>query len=122
MPKKIWSSAIRRLGSGGRQESFLRIASQTETGAIIVHYRPEEIDFKNRPSNVAAIYARVSSQEKKSELDTQASRLIQYSSARGYQIAHVVKVFGCGISDSRQSRFSTTEKNRLWHFTGRTQR
>jgi predicted site-specific integrase-resolvase len=76
-------------------------ASQTETGAIIVHYRADEIDFKNRPSNVAAIYARVSSPEKKSELDTQAERLSQYSSARGYQIAHVVKEIGSGINDSR---------------------
>ena len=77
-------------------------ASQTQTGAIIVHYFPDrEMDFKNRPSNVAAIYARVSSQEKKSELDTQAERLIQYAVARGYQITHVVKEIGSGISDSR---------------------
>lgn len=77
-------------------------AHQTDTGTVIVHYSDSDgIDHKGRPSDVAAIYARVSSADKRSELDTQAERLTQYAAAKGYRIAHLVKEIGSGINDSR---------------------
>src|SRR5215472_13988804 len=48
-----------------------------------------------------AIYARVSSAENKGNLDSQAERLSAYCSARGYQVAKVVKEEGSGINDAR---------------------
>jgi putative resolvase len=48
-----------------------------------------------------AIYARVSSAENKSNLDSQAERLVSYCTAKGYQITRVVKEIGSGVNDSR---------------------
>ncbi len=48
-----------------------------------------------------AIYARVSSAENKSNLESQAERLVAYCAARGYQVAKVVKEIGSGINDAR---------------------
>jgi predicted site-specific integrase-resolvase len=48
-----------------------------------------------------AIYARVSSAENKSNLDSQAGRLVTYCTARGYAVAKVVKEVGSGINDAR---------------------
>lgn len=48
-----------------------------------------------------AIYARVSSAENKSNLDSQAKRLAAHSAACGYHVAKVVKEVGSGINDAR---------------------
>lgn len=48
-----------------------------------------------------AVYARVSSAENKSNLDSQAERLTAYCTAKGYQVGKVVKEIGSGINDSR---------------------
>lgn len=48
-----------------------------------------------------AIYARVSSAEKKPNVDSQAERLVAYCSAKGYQVAKVVKEIGSGVNDGR---------------------
>src|SRR5258708_40335100 len=45
-----------------------------------------------------AIYARVSSAENKSNLESQAERLVAYCAARGYQVAKGVKEVGSGIN------------------------
>lgn len=66
------------------------------TGAVIIPTY-EETRLKN-----AAIYARVSSNENKDNLESQAERLRQYVIARGYQITHVVKEVGSGVNDNRK--------------------
>lgn len=48
-----------------------------------------------------AIYARVSSAENKGNLNSQAERLVAYCTARGYQVAKVVKEVGSGVNDAR---------------------
>lgn len=48
-----------------------------------------------------AIYARVSSSENKSNLDTQAERLISYCNAKGWKVKKVVKEIGSGLNDNR---------------------
>jgi len=50
----------------------------------------------------AAIYARVSSAESKSNLDAQAERVAQYAIARGWRVARVVKEVGSGGNDHRK--------------------
>lgn len=56
-----------------------------------------------------AIYARVSSTENKSNLESQAERLIAYCTAKGYQVAKVVKEIGSGVNDSRPKFLSLLE-------------
>jgi putative resolvase len=48
-----------------------------------------------------AIYARVSSAENTSNLDSQSERLVASCAARGYLVAKVVKEVGSGINDAR---------------------
>jgi predicted site-specific integrase-resolvase len=52
-------------------------------------------------SHKVAVYARVSSSENKSNLQSQAERLVAYCTAKGYQTAKVVKEIGSGVNDSR---------------------
>jgi predicted site-specific integrase-resolvase len=47
------------------------------------------------------IYCRVSSTANKSNLESQAQRLIDYCNARGYQVSKVVTEFGSGLNDKR---------------------
>ena len=61
------------------------------------------------PSQRVAIYARVSSAETKSNLDSQAERLIAYCTARGYQVARVVKEVGSGVNDARPKLLALLE-------------
>jgi len=60
-----------------------------------------------------AVYARVSSTENTSNLDSQAERLTAYCTAKGYQVAKVVKEVGSGINDSRPKFLSLLEDQSL---------
>lgn len=75
------------------------------TGSVIIPTH-EEARLKN-----AAIYARVSSNENKDNLESQAERLKLYSEARGYQITHVVKEVGSGVNDNRKKLLKLLQKD-----------
>lgn len=85
---------------------------QMDTGTILV-----ETKHTPNPTGAAtAVYARVSSAENKSNLDSQATRLVAYCTARGYQVTKVVKEIGSGINDSRPkflSLLADTEVTRI---------
>jgi putative resolvase len=70
---------------------------QMDTGTILI---TEDEPLQTLPLKVA-IYTRVSSAENKSNLDSQAERLVTYCAARGYQVGKVVKEVGSGINDAR---------------------
>jgi putative resolvase len=53
------------------------------------------------PKPKVAVYARVSSAENKVNLESQAERLVAYCTAKGYQVAKVVKEVGSGVNDGR---------------------
>lgn len=72
-------------------------AYQLSTGTIIV-----KDDESNNKSKGVAVYARVSSSENKSNLESQAQRLVLYCEAKGYQIRSVVKEVGSGVNDNRK--------------------
>ena len=61
----------------------------------------EDMPEQSLSQEKVAVYARVSSAENKSNLDSQAERLSAYCAAKGYQIAKVVKEIGSGVNDSR---------------------
>jgi putative resolvase len=78
---------------------------QAPSGTIIV-----TIDEQASPQvQKVAIYARVSSSENKSNLESQAERLVAYCTAKGYQVAKVVKEIGSGVNDSRPKFLSLLE-------------
>lgn len=72
-------------------------SERTETGGVII------IDDGDnaKSETLIAIYCRVSSSENKTNLDTQAERLISYANARGYKVAKVIKEVGSGVNDQR---------------------
>ena len=57
--------------------------------------------FVSNEDSTVAVYARVSSSENKSNLDSQTDRLVSYCMARGYKISKVVKEVGSGLNDER---------------------
>src|SRR5262249_55727935 len=60
-------------------------------------------------SRRVAVYARVSSAENKSNLNSQTERLVAYCTARGYEVAKVVKEVGSGINDARPKLLALLE-------------
>ena len=54
----------------------------------------------SQPEKVA-VYARVSTAENTSNLNSQTERLLAYCTAKGYQVAKVVREIGSGVNDSR---------------------
>src|SRR5207244_2727610 len=61
-----------------------------------------ELDIESKPVvGETVIYARVSSAENRDKLNSQAERLQQYCTARGYHVTQVVKEVGSGVKDNR---------------------
>ena len=81
---------------------------QLLSGTIII-----DVD-KGSPisDSVVCIYARVSSSENKTNLEAQAERLVQYSTAKGYRIYKVVKEVGSGLNDNRKQLASILSDNK----------
>jgi putative resolvase len=79
---------------------------QMDTGTILIETEPTP---SAPASQQAAIYARVSSAENQSNLESQAERLAAYCAARGYPIARVVKEVGSGVNDSRPKLLALLE-------------
>lgn len=72
-------------------------SERTETGGVLVI---DDIQEELVQTHVC-VYCRVSSSENKSNLDSQADRLVAYANARGYQVGRVVKEVGSGLNDTR---------------------
>lgn len=71
-------------------------AKQLSTGTIVV-----EDDTNLSAKEYTIIYARVSSSENRTNLDSQAKRLEQFCLANGWIINEVVKECASGLNDSR---------------------
>ena len=70
-----------------------------DAGTILV---TEELEQQPPPERVVVVYARVSANENRPHLDTQADRLSAYCAAKGWKINRVVKEVGSGINDGRK--------------------
>lgn len=79
-------------------------AKQLPSGTVIVK-------LEDPVNKGVIIYARVSSSENKSNLDTQAQRLEAYCLAKGYQIKRIVKEVGSGVNDNRKKLISELTKD-----------
>lgn len=71
-------------------------AIQAPSGTILV-----EPDAKVTEHRLTAVYARVSSPEKKGDLERQAVRCVEFCQVRGWTVEHVVKEVASGMNDSR---------------------
>lgn len=71
-------------------------AKQLASGTVVID---EDVD-PQKPEYVV-VYARVSSSENKSNLETQAQRLEQFCTARGWVVNEVVKECASGLNDNR---------------------
>ncbi len=80
-----------------------------------------------KPDDYTVIYARVSSTENKTNLETQKNRLILYCNAKGYKVNQIITEFGSGLNDKRPklekllkeqnfSRLVIEHKDRLTRF------
>jgi putative resolvase len=98
-------------------------AVQTETGTILVE--PERLPSASK-SPSAWVYSRVSSSEKKSDLNRQAERCVVFCSLNGWAVESVVKEIASGMNDNRPklkkllaskpSRIVVEHKDRLTRF------
>jgi putative resolvase len=83
---------------------------QAPSGTIIV-----QADEPHERTQKVAIYARVSTASHKANLERQAERLMQYCSARGYQVSQVVKEIASGVNDSRPKLLSLLKDTSITH-------
>ena len=74
---------------------------QLPTGTVIINPPVEQMGAAPPKQQIVAIYARVSSSENKTNLETQAERLISWCNAQGWSVGKVVKECGSGINDQR---------------------
>jgi len=72
---------------------------QLDTGTIIV---TEDFDEPVEVDVIVVVYARVSANENRPNLNTQAERLCAYCAAKGWKVHKVVKEVGSGINDGRK--------------------
>ena len=80
-----------------------------EFGKILI---PE--DAPDRPIS-AAVYARVSSSENKSNLESQAQRVQQFANLNGLSVTKIVKECGSGLNDSRRKLLKLLEDPEITH-------
>src|SRR2546423_11172776 len=72
-------------------------AYQLDTGTIIVR---DPLPETKAPKGIA-LYARVSTQGQKADLERQVERLKMYAASRGYQVTKVVQEIASGMNDNR---------------------
>lgn len=71
---------------------------QLPSGTILIHCESEN---QQQSEDYTVVYARVSSSENKSNLETQAKRVADFCTANGWIINEIVKECGSGMNDSR---------------------
>ncbi len=72
-------------------------AYQLETGTIIVR---DSTPLPDRATGIA-LYARVSTQGQKADLERQIERLKTYAASKGYQVTKMVQEIASGMNDNR---------------------
>lgn len=76
-------------------------SKQLPTGTILVE-DPNDKQVNNSQRTKTAIYARVSlSEQRQTNLETQALRLCEYAAKKGYKVDQIVKEVGSGLNDQR---------------------
>jgi putative resolvase len=69
---------------------------QLESGTIVIM---EELNPVEAGEQIAVVYARVSANENRPNLNSQAERLCAYCAAKGWKVHKIVKEVGSGVND-----------------------
>jgi putative resolvase len=87
-------------------------AHQLPSGTVIVDVpaQPQVV----RPQKVA-VYARVSSAENRTNLESQAERVAAFCAAKGWQVARIAKECGSGVNDQRPQLLALLSDTSLSH-------
>lgn len=82
-------------------------AYQDDGGRIVVP-DPDQprVDIRK-----VAVYARVSNSQRRGDLNAQAERLVSWAVANGFEVVHVVKEVGSGVSDKRKKLHALLSKD-----------
>ncbi len=91
------------------KEGKLPNGYKDEFGNILVKVENPKGNLKL--SKKVAIYTRISSNENKSNLESQTNRLKEFAIAKGYTITHIVKEIGSGVNDNRKKLLKLLQKN-----------
>lgn len=91
-----------------RTEKFPLPFSYMPSGTIIVH---SEISDKKPVTEEAWLYCRVSSHDKKNDLNRQVERCSNFCSSKGWIIKKIVKEIASGMNDSRPKLTKLLNKN-----------
>lgn len=78
------------------KQGLIKGARRLPSGTVVI----DESVNQDKPE-YTIVYARVSSTENKSNLDTQADRLVQFCTANGWVVDEVVKECASGLNDER---------------------
>ena len=78
------------------KQGLIPNARQLPTGTVVV----DEVTNTNK-EEYTIVYARVSSSENKSNLTTQADRLVQFCEANGWTVNEIVKECASGLNEER---------------------
>jgi putative resolvase len=81
------------------KKGLIEGAYQLPTGTVVI---PDSTDIKPKKVEHNVTYARVSSSENKSNLETQSKRLIDFCNAKGWPTHENVIEIGSGVNDSRK--------------------
>lgn len=79
------------------RKGLIPSARKLPTGTIVID---EDVNTSSSP-DYTVIYARVSSSENKTNLNSQAARLEQFCTANGWVVDEVVKECASGLNDNR---------------------
>lgn len=72
---------------------------QLESGTIVI---TEELNPVEAGEQIVVVYARVSANENRPNLNSQAERLCAYCAAKGWKVHKIVKEVGSGVNDGRK--------------------
>ncbi len=72
---------------------------QLESGTIVIM---EELNPVEAGEQIVVVYARVSANENRPNLNSQAERLCLYCAAKGWKVHKIVKEVGSGVNDGRK--------------------
>lgn len=93
-----WAGVGYRTAWNWRKSGQIK-GSQTESGTIVI---PEEMNQQPGKEVIRVVYARVSANENRPNLDAQADRLCASCEAKGEKVHKVVKEVGSGMNESRR--------------------
>ena len=80
-----------------------------DTGSIFINDPKETNDAK--PIENIVVYARVSNNDRRKELDYQVNRIVEFSNSRGLQVNKVFKEVASGMNDNRREFWKMMDSN-----------